>query len=81
MLSVLLALLKGFEPSTCRLGGGRSILLSYSNKRLIYFTTARRLCQEVRCGFKFYFPRRSKRIAPPSIGLALMANIAATPIT
>lgn len=31
----IMASLRGFEPPTCRLGGGRSILLSYNDKHLI----------------------------------------------
>ena len=31
-ITTFLASWKGFEPPTCRLGGGRSILLSYQDK-------------------------------------------------
>ena len=41
----LLARLKGFEPPTCRLGGGRSIQLSYKRRCFCYCTLPACPCQ------------------------------------
>ena len=43
----MLARLAGFEPTACRLGGGRSILLSYRRTSHVIISKHARLCKDI----------------------------------